>query len=128
MTPMVPMKSSTGIPLRTWTFLKTCSEVCRLACDAACGAANVMPANHRTVPPAITRISLDQCFIRVLTILLRRDVERGRDLEGKETTLRPGPIGNRRQVSNRPYKNRSGDLVLQGVKGNGGSRHLAAEE
>src|SRR5215831_2787459 len=37
-TPIVPMNSSTGIPLSTWTFLKTLSDICGFAVAAAAAA------------------------------------------------------------------------------------------
>ncbi len=38
-TPIVPMNSSTGMPLSTWTFLNTASDICGLAVAAAACAA-----------------------------------------------------------------------------------------
>src|SRR5215831_5793228 len=37
-TPIVPMNSSTGMPLSTWMFLKTVSDICGLAVAAAAAA------------------------------------------------------------------------------------------
>jgi hypothetical protein len=38
-TPIVPMNSSTGMPLSTWTFLNTVSDICgRAVIAAACAA------------------------------------------------------------------------------------------
>src|SRR5215467_2309066 len=38
-TPIVPMNSSTGIPLSTWMFLNTVSDICGFAVAAAAAAA-----------------------------------------------------------------------------------------
>src|SRR6185369_766890 len=43
--PIVPMNSSTGMPLRTWIFLKACSDVCGLAAAGAWARANTIPAD-----------------------------------------------------------------------------------
>src|SRR5438552_3501365 len=51
--PMVPMNSSTGIPFRTWTFLKTWSDIC--GCGAWPPAAATL-VTHATIPAAIARL------------------------------------------------------------------------
>src|SRR5438034_1357052 len=56
MMPIVPMKSSTGIPFRAWMFLKAFSEVNGLCCDAVWPPADPTPISHPTVIPAIARI------------------------------------------------------------------------
>src|SRR3954471_14115464 len=43
-TPIVPMNSSTGIPLSTWTFLNTLSDICGVAGVAAATCADDWPA------------------------------------------------------------------------------------
>src|SRR5258706_13284835 len=75
MTPLVPMKSATGIPLSAWMFLKVCSEVgvfVGATCFAGAGLtgvtacwANTPPTKHRTVSTAMNRISLGKRFIGV---------------------------------------------------------------
>ena len=58
MIPIVPRKSSTGIPLSTWTFLKTCSARRGFSCDADCAAAKPTPISPTTaisVAASITR-------------------------------------------------------------------------
>src|SRR5215510_10531721 len=79
-TPIVPMNSSTGIPLRTWTFLKTLSDICGVAgvaaatcADVACCACSVgiMPVamamltshNVASVDAATTRLPLEKSFM-----------------------------------------------------------------
>src|SRR5215471_17420921 len=53
--PMVSMNSSTGMPLRTWTFLKTVSDICGLGSCGARPLANMTPANINE--PMTTRIN-----------------------------------------------------------------------
>src|SRR5947209_7243831 len=66
------MNSSTGIPLRTWTFLKICSDTCGVepaATWAPIGASTpaLMLANHATIKPAAVRTNrFDNTFIGVL--------------------------------------------------------------
>ena len=55
--PMVPMKSSTGIPLSTWMFLKACSEVCAVADFAGTGGAGTVPACAARWPVHATLVS-----------------------------------------------------------------------
>src|SRR5579863_8383237 len=54
MMPMVPMKSSTGMPFRAWIFLKTSSDNCCFDC------AEAMP----THPASATAPTTNMCFIR----------------------------------------------------------------
>src|SRR5436309_5091512 len=46
MNPMVSMNSSTGMPLRTWTFLNTSSAIGGLCCCTACPLADGMDSKH----------------------------------------------------------------------------------
>src|SRR5215475_8126594 len=62
MIPMVPMKSSTGMPLSTWMFLKTESDVCNFG-GAAWGAAKTLPTSQMTVMTATARIGLNQVVL-----------------------------------------------------------------
>src|SRR5882724_5533799 len=76
MTPMVPMKSSTGIPFSAWMFLKVCSEV-RFA-GAAAGWAKAAPtkdrlAKHRTAGTAMNRINLGERLIYRVRSLISQD-------------------------------------------------------
>ena len=52
MIPMVPMKSSTGIPRSTWMFLKASSASCNFSGDAAWPSANGRLLSHTTAMPA----------------------------------------------------------------------------
>jgi hypothetical protein len=71
--PIVPMNSSTGMPLSTWMFLKTVSDICGVAPPAAwppaCGsfvplAANATLIVNATMIPATASVDrLDQNFI-----------------------------------------------------------------
>src|SRR5437764_2153551 len=63
--PIVPMNSSTGMPLSTWTFLKTSSTICGFCPDAACCplAASATPIIHTTVMTTTLIDGLDHSFI-----------------------------------------------------------------
>jgi hypothetical protein len=58
MTPIVPMKSSTGMPLSTWTFLKASSDINGRFDGVVCAetapppASQAIPINHATPSPA----------------------------------------------------------------------------
>src|SRR5438309_4873744 len=49
MRPIVWMKSSTGIPLSSWTFLKTCCARSGFSCDAGWATANPAPISATRV-------------------------------------------------------------------------------
>src|SRR5262245_50993229 len=64
--PIVPMNSSTGIPVSTVTFLKTSCDICDFGADPACGpfAANAIPIAHMTVIAVAARTNgFDHCFM-----------------------------------------------------------------
>src|SRR5215471_15604672 len=65
MMPIVPMKSSTGMPFSTWTFLNTPSDIV----FAGCGEASALPILQTAIITAIATISLAQRFIRCLSLL-----------------------------------------------------------
>src|SRR5471032_315705 len=70
--PIVPMNSSTGIPLRTWTFLKTSSDIWGFG---AWAPASAMLASHTMMPAATARLGrLDQNSIVPLRFAGRRGV------------------------------------------------------
>jgi hypothetical protein len=64
--PIVPMNSSTGIPVSTCTFLKTSCDSCGFSADPACGplAANAIPITQTVVIAATARPNgFDHCFM-----------------------------------------------------------------
>src|SRR5213596_975961 len=65
MMPIVSRKSSTGIPLSAWTFLKTWSDR-RGCCDAVCAPANATPISPTTAIPMIARIPLNVMCLSLL--------------------------------------------------------------
>src|SRR5213596_878588 len=57
--PIASMNSSTGIPLRTWTFLKTTSDICGFWSGPAWPAAATRPSRNTvivTMAPRIVRL------------------------------------------------------------------------
>src|SRR5436309_1468538 len=53
--PIVPMNSSTGIPLSTWTFLNTCSAMGGVWAGAVCPPRNTTLSSQPAVAPRIVR-------------------------------------------------------------------------
>src|SRR5262245_39745740 len=51
MSPIVSRKSSTGIPLSAWTFLKTFSASRDWSCEGDCAAVNALPISPATNNP-----------------------------------------------------------------------------
>src|SRR5580658_11187177 len=49
--PMVPMNSSTGMPLRIWMFLKATSDICWRGIAGAGFCAKALPPNWMSDPP-----------------------------------------------------------------------------
>ena len=58
MIPMVSMKSSTGIPLSAWMFLKTCSAISGLSADAGWATANPAPISATAMTSVVASIRL----------------------------------------------------------------------
>src|SRR5713101_4916924 len=57
--PIVAMNSLTGIPLRTRTFLKTCSAICDLCSGRGCPPANATLSTHTAAVPTARRTDFD---------------------------------------------------------------------
>src|SRR6266850_6416656 len=54
--PIVSMNSSTGIPLRTWTFLKTMSDICRFWSGPAWPAAATRASRNTVIVTMALRL------------------------------------------------------------------------
>src|SRR2546426_2118881 len=74
--PIVPMNSSTGIPVSTCTFLKTSCDICGFSADPACGAlaVNAIPITQTTVIAATARTNgldhiIADCGLRIADLL-----------------------------------------------------------
>src|SRR5215470_5509826 len=61
--PMVPMKSFTGMPLSTWTFLKTSSAISGLSRGAVCPPSATARA---AISAAATTVAVDRLDTRVM--------------------------------------------------------------
>ena len=69
MSPIVSRKSSTGIPLSAWTFLKTCSAKRGLSCDAGCAKTSPAPISRAVTIPATVNIrALVQSPLNVICV------------------------------------------------------------
>jgi hypothetical protein len=69
-TPIVPMNSFTGMPLRTWMFLNTCSAMGGPA-GAACPLVNTTLDSHSAHTPATTLTELR--FMAIVLALVKWD-------------------------------------------------------
>src|SRR6267142_2015714 len=77
--PIVPMNSSTGIPVSTCTFLKTSCDICGFGAEPGCCplAAKAIPITQTIVIAATARANgLDHCFM--FESLLQPDVPASR--------------------------------------------------